>query len=149
MITLKDILITVDPLQIVGDTAMPVSDLIIDSRKVVAGVAFVAMRGTTVDGHDFIDKAVAAGAIAVVCEILPATTQSGVLLYSGKGCCPGCRPDGGCFLWQSVCGHAGNRHYRYKWQDNNCNAAVSPVRVLRIYCGLISTDRIILETQLK
>lgn len=40
----------------------------IDSRKVVPGDTFVALKGTTVDGHDFIDKAIANGATKVVVE---------------------------------------------------------------------------------
>ena len=39
-----------------------------DSRKVVAGSMFVATRGTAVDGHDYICKAIEAGASVVVCE---------------------------------------------------------------------------------
>ncbi len=39
-----------------------------DSRKVGVGSMFVATRGTAVDGHDFIAKAIEAGAVAVVCE---------------------------------------------------------------------------------
>jgi UDP-N-acetylmuramoyl-L-alanyl-D-glutamate--2,6-diaminopimelate ligase len=42
-----------------------------DSRKVAEGDIFVATRGTAVDGHDFIAKAVEQGAVAVVCETLP------------------------------------------------------------------------------
>lgn len=42
-----------------------------DSRKVAEGDVFVATRGTAVDGHDFITKAVEQGAVAVVCETLP------------------------------------------------------------------------------
>lgn len=40
----------------------------IDSRKVVPGDTFVALRGATVDGHDFINKAIEAGATKVVVE---------------------------------------------------------------------------------
>lgn len=40
----------------------------IDSRKVVPGDTFVALRGATVDGHDFINKAIEAGATKVVIE---------------------------------------------------------------------------------
>ena len=42
-----------------------------DSRKVAEGDVFVATRGTAVDGHNFITKAVEQGAVAVVCETLP------------------------------------------------------------------------------
>ncbi len=42
-----------------------------DSRKVVAGSMFVATRGTAVDGHDYIGKAIEAGASVVVCEEKP------------------------------------------------------------------------------
>lgn len=37
-----------------------------DSRKVGEGCAFIAVKGTAVDGHDFIDQALAAGASAVI-----------------------------------------------------------------------------------
>lgn len=39
-----------------------------DSRKVEKGSLFVAVKGTTADGHDYIAKAVEQGAVAVVCE---------------------------------------------------------------------------------
>ncbi len=39
-----------------------------DSRQVVPGTLFVAVRGTSIDSHDFIDEAVSAGAVAVVGE---------------------------------------------------------------------------------
>ena len=40
----------------------------IDSRKVTKGDTFVALRGTNVDGHDFIDKAIENGATKVIIE---------------------------------------------------------------------------------
>lgn len=43
-----------------------------DSRRVVPGSMFVAVRGTQVDGHAYIDRATAAGARAIVCEQAPA-----------------------------------------------------------------------------
>ena len=43
-----------------------------DSRKVKKDSLFVATRGTAADGHAFIPKAIEAGAIAVVCEDMPA-----------------------------------------------------------------------------
>lgn len=43
----------------------------IDSRLVQPGDMFIAMRGTQVDGHKFIDSAEQNGAVAIVCETLP------------------------------------------------------------------------------
>lgn len=40
----------------------------IDSRKVVSGDTFVAIKGNTVDGHDYIEQAINNGAVKVVCE---------------------------------------------------------------------------------
>ena len=39
-----------------------------DSRHITPGQLFVALRGEHCDGHDFIETAVAAGAVAVLCE---------------------------------------------------------------------------------
>ncbi|MEP1145377.1 MAG: UDP-N-acetylmuramoyl-L-alanyl-D-glutamate--2,6-diaminopimelate ligase [Henriciella sp.] len=44
-----------------------------DSRKVQAGFVFAAMQGVVTDGRKFIDKAIAAGAVAVLGEDLPDT----------------------------------------------------------------------------
>ena len=52
-------------------TDVTVKNICFDSRKVAEGDVFVATRGTAVDGHDFIAKAVEQGAVAVVCETLP------------------------------------------------------------------------------
>ena len=55
-----------------GTTDIEVNDLQIDSRKVNPGTCFIAIKGTLSDGHDFIDTAIANGAVAIVCEELPA-----------------------------------------------------------------------------
>ena len=39
-----------------------------DTRKIKPGQTYVAITGHTVDGHDFIDKAIEAGATKVVVE---------------------------------------------------------------------------------
>ncbi|GAA4466688.1 UDP-N-acetylmuramoyl-L-alanyl-D-glutamate--2,6-diaminopimelate ligase [Nemorincola caseinilytica] len=71
MSTLKNILTAITPVQVQGDTSMQVSGICIDSRKVGASSVFVAVAGTAVDGHAFIDKAIAQGAAAIVCEHMP------------------------------------------------------------------------------
>lgn len=57
---------------VVGSMEREVSALCYDSRAVGCGDCFFALRGTQVDGHRFIAKAVEAGAGVVVCEELPA-----------------------------------------------------------------------------
>ena len=42
-----------------------------DSRRVVPGTVFVAVRGVAVDGHKYVAAAIAAGACAVVVEEWP------------------------------------------------------------------------------
>ncbi len=61
-----------------GSTAVEINDLQIDSRAVKQGSCFIAMKGVAVDGHQFISKAVEQGAVAVVCEVLPAELKEGV-----------------------------------------------------------------------
>jgi UDP-N-acetylmuramoyl-L-alanyl-D-glutamate--2,6-diaminopimelate ligase len=48
--------------------ACEVTGLADDSRQVQPGTAFVAVRGASVDGHQFIDRAGAAGAAVIVAE---------------------------------------------------------------------------------
>jgi UDP-N-acetylmuramoyl-L-alanyl-D-glutamate--2,6-diaminopimelate ligase len=53
-----------------------ISEIILDSRRVVPGSLFAALRGTQSDGHQYIHTAVEKGAVAVLCEELPETLQS-------------------------------------------------------------------------
>ncbi|WP_374951601.1 UDP-N-acetylmuramoyl-L-alanyl-D-glutamate--2,6-diaminopimelate ligase [Mucilaginibacter sp.] len=61
-----------------GSADVEISSVVFDSRKVVPGCMYVAIKGTAVDGHDFIDQAIAAGAVCVICEELPAHTANEV-----------------------------------------------------------------------
>ncbi len=61
-----------------GSTDVVVSGVQIDSRRVSHRSVFVAVRGVAADGHRFIGKAIESGAIAIVCEELPALQQEGV-----------------------------------------------------------------------
>lgn len=68
---LKDILYKARIEEVQGSTNIAVEQIVFDSRKASAFSVFVAVRGTQVDGHDFIEKAVELGALAVVCEEFP------------------------------------------------------------------------------
>jgi UDP-N-acetylmuramoyl-L-alanyl-D-glutamate--2,6-diaminopimelate ligase len=78
MVTLKDLLLNVQPLEVVGDTLVSVSDVVIDSRAVKLGSVFIALRGATADGHDYIQACVQGGAVGVICEHFPSNYQEGV-----------------------------------------------------------------------
>ena len=67
-----------EPQKVVGSIDKEVKGIEIDSRRIQKGAMFVAMRGTQVDGHTFIGKAIELGASVVVCEKLPETTQEDV-----------------------------------------------------------------------
>ena len=54
-----------------GDIDVSFESLHFDSRGVKEGDVFVAVSGTQVDGHQFIDKAVEKGAVAIVVEEFP------------------------------------------------------------------------------
>jgi len=75
---LKDILYRVRLEQVVGSTNVAVERIAFDSRNVAPFTAFVATRGTQVDGHDYITKAVEGGANAIICEVLPTEQKEGV-----------------------------------------------------------------------
>lgn len=75
---MQDILFRVNIRSVNGSTATDVKDLQIDSRKVSSGSAFIAIKGSAADGHQFIDTAVSKGAKAVICEAMPSTTVEGV-----------------------------------------------------------------------
>jgi UDP-N-acetylmuramoyl-L-alanyl-D-glutamate--2,6-diaminopimelate ligase len=75
---LQDILYKVHLLEVVGATDIAVSSIAIDSRKVIKGTAFVAIKGVAQDGHDYISKAIELGAKVIVCENMPALLVDGI-----------------------------------------------------------------------
>lgn len=58
--------------KLVGNDKIDVAGLTYDSRTVGEGYCFFAVAGTAVDGHNFIGKALEAGAKAVICQHIPA-----------------------------------------------------------------------------
>jgi len=78
-VTLQDILYKVSIRSVQGNTGIPVRDLQLDSRKVSEGSVFIAVKGSAVDGHRFIDQVLQQGAVAVICETMPAELKEGVV----------------------------------------------------------------------
>ena len=76
--TLKDLLSSMKPKAVIGNEDIDITGVNIDSRRIGKGHLFVAMVGTQVDGHQFISKAIAQGAAAILCERLPEETSEGV-----------------------------------------------------------------------
>ncbi|MFT5846442.1 MAG: UDP-N-acetylmuramoyl-L-alanyl-D-glutamate--2,6-diaminopimelate ligase [Psychroserpens sp.] len=78
MTQLKDILYKVTINAVVGNTSVVVNNLHFDSRQVSTDDVFIAIKGTNVDGHQFIDAVIEQGVIVVVCETLPDHLIEGV-----------------------------------------------------------------------
>lgn len=75
---LKDLLRGIRVTETIGREETEISGVAIDSRKIAKGGLFVAMKGTQVDGHKFIPKAIELGAAAILCENLPDNLEEGV-----------------------------------------------------------------------
>lgn len=81
---LKDILYGVGIKAVNGTTNILINELIFDSRKIGLDDAFIAIRGTMVDGHNYIAKAIDSGANAIVCEELPQQLVNGITYVQVK-----------------------------------------------------------------
>lgn len=75
---LNDVLKNIKPINIVGNVETDVTGINIDSRRIENGHLFVAMKGTQVDGHQFIGKAIELGATSILCEDMPSELSEGV-----------------------------------------------------------------------
>lgn len=75
---LNELLKNITPIKIIGNDDVEITGVNIDSRRIKTGHLFVAMKGTQVDGHLFIGKAIELGAISVLCEELPEVLQEGI-----------------------------------------------------------------------
>lgn len=77
---LKELVGKLNVLEVKGDMERSICGVQIDSRQVEEGNLFMAVRGTVADGHSYIGKAVEKGAVAVLCEEMPAE-QSAAVTY--------------------------------------------------------------------
>jgi UDP-N-acetylmuramoyl-L-alanyl-D-glutamate--2,6-diaminopimelate ligase len=78
-VVLHEVLYKVAIRSISGNTDVEIVDVQSDSRQVKQGCLFVAVKGTATDGHAYIEKAVSAGASAVICEKMPAQKIASVV----------------------------------------------------------------------
>ena len=79
MPTLADLVAAADLAHVTGPLDAEPSLITADSRRVGPGALFVAVPGMTVDGHDYISRAIAGGATAVLAQApYPTTPAEGV-----------------------------------------------------------------------
>jgi UDP-N-acetylmuramoyl-L-alanyl-D-glutamate--2,6-diaminopimelate ligase len=78
MIQIGKILEGIEFTSLTGEKNPVISGIEFDSRKVISGSLFVAVKGQKTDGHDYIDLAIKSGASAVICEKLPENPDKGI-----------------------------------------------------------------------
>ena len=71
MKTIQDILLNIKTIRIHGDVNIMVKDLCIDSRTITSESMFIAMKGTAINGHQYIEEVIRQGAICILCEEMP------------------------------------------------------------------------------
>lgn len=81
---LKEILYKVAIETVHGSTDIVIHKIHFDSRNIQNNDAFVAIRGTLSDGHDYIEKAIELGATAIICSIFPEKLINGVTYIQVK-----------------------------------------------------------------
>jgi UDP-N-acetylmuramoyl-L-alanyl-D-glutamate--2,6-diaminopimelate ligase len=81
---LKDILYKVALTEVIGTTDISISSVQFDSRKVKEDCLFIAIKGLTVDGHNFIEQTIKSGATVIVCEELPKKVHKGITYLKVK-----------------------------------------------------------------
>jgi UDP-N-acetylmuramoyl-L-alanyl-D-glutamate--2,6-diaminopimelate ligase len=81
---LKEILYKVAIEAVYGSTEVKVNTIQFDSRKIQLNDVFIAIRGTVSDGHDYIEKSIALGALVIVCDELPAELLTNVTYIKVK-----------------------------------------------------------------
>ncbi|MCX6187242.1 MAG: UDP-N-acetylmuramoyl-L-alanyl-D-glutamate--2,6-diaminopimelate ligase [Bacteroidetes bacterium] len=82
MKTIQELISNIPQAKILGDANLVIKKLCFDSRQITESTLFFAIKGTTVDGHSYIQDVIEKGAIAIVCEVLPSELNSKVTYVS-------------------------------------------------------------------
>lgn len=83
---LSDILYKAGIVEVTGSTNVAIADLTSDSRAVTNHSLFIAVKGTKVDGHAFIEEVIKKGASAIICEVIPENADPKVTYVKVKDC---------------------------------------------------------------
>jgi UDP-N-acetylmuramoyl-L-alanyl-D-glutamate--2,6-diaminopimelate ligase len=128
-----------NPLKIVGNTAIQINALQIDSRKVNPGDLFIALKGSHADGHNYISSVIEQGANAIVCEVLPSDIHPNVcyIQVENAALCAG-------LMASSFCDHPSEKFKLVGITGTNGKTTCATLlfrlfRELGYSCGLIST----------
>ena len=84
MKVLSEILYKAGTVKIIGNSHTEFSAIQFDSRQIQAGDLFIAVTGTQVDGHMYIQTAIEKGASVIVCEEFPGDLKDGVTYVQVK-----------------------------------------------------------------
>jgi UDP-N-acetylmuramoyl-L-alanyl-D-glutamate--2,6-diaminopimelate ligase len=84
VIVLREIVYKVSIEVVKGSTDIAINTIHFDSRKIGSNDLFIAIRGTQSDGHDFIEKAILQGAVAIVCDTFPSEIKDGITYIQVK-----------------------------------------------------------------
>tara|TARA_Y100000389_G_scaffold195520_1_gene227041 strand:+ start:767 stop:2230 length:1464 start_codon:yes stop_codon:yes gene_type:complete len=75
---LKDILFGVRILDVLGSTLVAINNASSNSKNIKKDSLFIAIQGTSADGHEFIEESIDDGAIAIICEKIPKIINNNV-----------------------------------------------------------------------
>ncbi len=78
MVNLKDILQNIKVVKLIEGSSTLFNKMSFDSREIGEGDLFVAVKGTQVDGHKYIQQCINQGANIIVCQTLPQDIKSDI-----------------------------------------------------------------------
>jgi UDP-N-acetylmuramoyl-L-alanyl-D-glutamate--2,6-diaminopimelate ligase len=84
VIALREIVYKVSIEVVKGSTDIAINAIDFDSRKIGSNDLFIAIRGTQSNGHDFIEKAIQQGAVAIFCDTFPTEITDGITYIQVK-----------------------------------------------------------------